>query len=287
MDRAISKFEPQPPIRTGLNRADTEFDGWSSPELTLRSASVRGYLHRHNGKPRQDAVETAYHPRTRTVVFAVADGVSSAPRAELGAVVACQAFVANLIHQLDLGQVIEWQQAVDSTVDALLVEGSRLPGVTAGDPSQIERQLATTLVAGTIWPTDDGMLLTVLQIGDSTAWILDREGYHPLLASKNERPGGVVSNAVSPLPRRPQGPIAQARLNLTPGQVLLVGTDGFGDPLGDGDGLVGELFRHHLLPGPPPAVGLAHLLDFSRELFDDDRTLLALWPLAQARGSSG
>jgi hypothetical protein len=60
--------------------------------------------------------------------------------------------------------------------------------------------------------------------------------------------------------------------------VLLVGTDGFGDPLGDGDGKVGQLFAEHLKMPPPPRA-LAHLLDFSRETFDDDRTLLAIWPL--------
>jgi hypothetical protein len=287
VDTAISDFEPQPPILTGVNRPDTEFDGWSTPELTLRSASVRGYLHRHNGKPRQDAVETAYLPEFGTVVFAVADGVSSAPRAELGATVACRAFVANLVRQLGLRQALDWQHAVDSTIDALLVEGSRLPGVSVGDPSQIERQLATTLVAGTVWPTEGGMLVTLIQIGDSGAWVLDHEGYRPVLASKHDRQGAVVSNAVSPLPRRPPAPVTGTALRFVPGQVLLVGTDGFGDPLGDGDGLVGELFGRHLLAGPPPAVGLAHLLDFSRELFDDDRTLLALWPLPHAWGSSG
>jgi hypothetical protein len=29
---------------------------------------------------------------------------------------------------------------------------------------------------------------------------------------------------------------------------------------------------------PLPGRALAHLLDFSRETFDDDRTLVALWP---------
>ncbi|MGH3832079.1 MAG: hypothetical protein ACRDRS_16810 [Pseudonocardiaceae bacterium] len=61
------------------------------------------------------------------------------------------------------------------------------------------------------------------------------------------------------------------------GTVLLVGTDGFGDPLGDGSGLVGDLFRE-VLASPPPPLGLAHALDFSRETFDDDRTLLVVWP---------
>ena len=58
--------------------------------------------------------------------------------------------------------------------------------------------------------------------------------------------------------------------------VLLVGTDGIGDPLGDGSGKVGELFAR-MLAQPPPPLALAHLLDFSRDTFDDDRTLIAIW----------
>ncbi len=58
---------------------------------------------------------------------------------------------------------------------------------------------------------------------------------------------------------------------------LLIGTDGFGGPLGDGTGPVGRLFAEHLAPSLEPR-GLAHLLDFSRETFDDDRTLLVVWP---------
>jgi hypothetical protein len=30
-------------------------------------------------------------------------------------------------------------------------------------------------------------------------------------------------------------------------------------------------------------LGLAHVIGFSRETFDDDRTLLAVWPNADAR----
>jgi hypothetical protein len=33
-----------------------------------------------------------------------------------------------------------------------------------------------------------------------------------------------------------------------------------------------------VLAEPPPILGLAHAVDFSRETFDDDRTLVAVWP---------
>ena len=85
----------------------------------------------------------------------------------------------------------------------------------------------------------------------------------------------MISSAVSPLPRIPAH-LAVAEFELAADSVLLVGTDGFGDPLGDGDGQIGQLFTQHLTSPPIPRA-LAHLLDFSRETFDDDRTLLAIW----------
>jgi hypothetical protein len=80
-------------------------------------------------------------------------------------------------------------------------------------------------------------------------------------------------------------PVTPIESGLRQDSVLLIGTDGFGDPLGDGDGKVRQLFAGHLA-SPPAARGLAHLLDFSRETFDDDRTLVALWPRAVGGGAA-
>jgi hypothetical protein len=93
----------------------------------------------------------------------------------------------------------------------------------------------------------------------------------------------VISTEVTALPQVPAD-LPQAAVNVPAGRVLLVGTDGFGLPLGDGDGQVGELFARQLV-SPPSPLWLAHVLDFSRETFDDDRTLLAMWPAAIAQGT--
>jgi hypothetical protein len=77
--------------------------------------------------------------------------------------------------------------------------------------------------------------------------------------------------------------VEAVEITVSSGQALLVGTDGFGDPLGGGTGDVGELFSDVLSVGHVPSLlEFAHTLDFSRETFDDDRTLVAVWPFHPA-----
>ena len=122
----------------------------------------------------------------------------------------------------------------------------------------------------------------MIQIGDSSAWVLRDGRYHPLLDQKHDPQAEVITSAVSPLPRIPDY-VKPEHLRLQHDEVLLIGTDGFGDPLGDGDGKVGQLFAGHLAT-PPSGRELAHLLDFSRETFDDDRTLVAVWQRPRRTG---
>ena len=42
--------------------------------------------------------------------------------------------------------------------------------------------------------------------------------------------------------------------SMLPDAVLLIGTDGFGDPLGDGEGKIGHLFAEHLLDRRQPGA---------------------------------
>ncbi|MTE19437.1 hypothetical protein F0L17_09915 [Streptomyces sp. TRM43335] len=277
----IAEFEPRP--TAGLPyRPDTLCDGWSTDRLTVRVASLRGYAHRYDGRPREDDVAVAVHGATGTLVFAVADGVSGAEQPHLGAALACRGVLA----QLDAGAAeTDWRRTVTAAAWQLFLR------VTAGrepapeDRREAERLLATTLVAGTVVPLPAGGLRCRLaRVGDSGAWRLGDDGYERLLAgSADDSAEGVFSSAVTPLPRVPERVESQGA-DLPPGTVLLVGTDGFGDPLGDGTGRVGELFAR-VLRTPPPALAFAHALDFSRETFDDDRTLLAVWPRVPGEGA--
>lgn len=278
----IFDFEPKPP-NSATYRADTICDAWSSDDFTVRMASVRGYSHRYNGLPRQDDAEVAFSPRSGAVIFAVADGVSSATKAHLGARAACEAAVQAIRRELnaDTGQV-DWVAVLDHVVDRMF----RLAAVTLGQnrPTQqaVLDLMATTLVLGYAVPAQNGPGVVLVQIGDTSAWLLRRGQYRSVLAEKHDPRQPVISSTVTPLPCLPDD-INPVTVRLPADGVLLIGTDGFGDPLGDGEGQVGRLFADWLAT-PPPGTAFAHLLDFSRETFDDDRTLVAIWPRAATKG---
>ncbi|MFB7677448.1 protein phosphatase 2C domain-containing protein [Kitasatospora purpeofusca] len=278
VDRPVEPFEPVPPSGPSY-RPDTVFDGWSSEHLTVRLASVRGYAHRFHGRPREDDVAVALHRPSGALVFAVADGVSAAEQPHIGATLACRAAVDFVLAQLDeVGgpEEVAWDRLADHAAWQLAEHAALIRGLPAADVAQAEQLLATTLLAGAAVRVRHGLDVTLVPVGDPGAWVLLDGRF---TAVPGVAPAGgeeVASGAVVALPRRPR-PAVVVRHRVLPDEVLLLGTDGFAGPFGDGTGKVGELFAEHLAAAPEPRA-LAHLLDFSRETFDDDRTLLAIWP---------
>ena len=94
-----------------------------------------------------------------------------------------------------------------------------------------------------------------------------------------EDPDGLIGGGVEALPRHTNPAVAEPRA-LGPEDVLLVCTDGLALPLADGKGEVGRTLTRELA-NPPDIVDFARLLDFSRSTYDDDRTLVAVWPQAR------
>ncbi|MFL6114066.1 MAG: protein phosphatase 2C domain-containing protein [Catenulispora sp.] len=283
VDTPGAEFEPRPPGQYEYDFPDTECDGWSTPDFTVRSASVRGADHRFYRRPRQDAARIAVHEESGAVVFAVADGVSGAADSQLGAVEACRAAIERMLFLLSSGGPLDFDSVAANAALRLrdlaqwrLTSAGRQPTAVAAN------WYATTLVAGVVQTNPAGPQVRVCRVGDSGAWVLDRprRAYQALFGTKTGADTDIVSNAVVPLPHLPEH-VEHTGTPLSPGSVLLVGTDGFGDPLGDGDGQVGALFARHLAV-PPTPLRLAHVLDFSRETFDDDRTLVAVWPASEA-----
>jgi serine/threonine protein phosphatase PrpC len=276
-------------------RPDVVIDGWSTDTMTVRGVSQRGHLHRYNGAPRQDDFALHLLPDGRVIVL-VADGVSGAPQSHIGAsTVTKQA--AEWLHSYlshDTAST-DWLALLKSAAWALTERAQTLLGLDAPDPVRAEEQLATTLACAVVEPTGVHTLRAyVVGAGDSVAWLLSAGRFVEVLAGKAVPANGVASSAVVGLPRVPTE-VTPMIVDIAENDVLLIATDGIGDPLGAGQGAVGDLFREVLTkPSAPSLIEFAHAVDFSRETFDDDRTLVAVWPrrrlsdatMAQARGPS-
>ena len=293
--RPVAEFAPAPPGPwlhhtdvLGGYRPDTVCDGWSTGALTVRLASVRGYSHRYERTPRQDDAVVVAHPPTGAVAFAVADGVSGAAQSHLGATLACQLAVAGVLDALDDGRPIDWPTLFAGTGHQLVAYAQDLLGLSAPEPAQAIALLATALVAGVVHPPGqlgDGATAALARIGDSGGWLLGAGTFHDAFGADGDAAAAepVRTSAVLALPSAAADVAPAVRdFPVPPDAVLLVGTDGFGVPLGKGSGLVGHLFAG-TLARRPTALELAHTLDFSRETFDDDRTLLAIWPDPEPR----
>jgi serine/threonine protein phosphatase PrpC len=269
-------------------RPDVVIDGWSTESITVRGVSQRGHLHRYNGAPRQDDFAVHELPDGRVIVL-VADGVSQAPQSHFGASTAIRTAAEWLAANLgdDLADT-DWLVLLKNAAWALNERAQTLLGLDQPDPVRAEELLATTLVCAVIEPAGAGALRAYLVgAGDSVAWLLSSGNFIEILAGKTVPASGIASSAVVGLPRVPIE-VTPVAVDISADDVLVIATDGIGDPLGTGQGGVGNLFRDVLTgPSVPSLIEFAHAVDFSRETFDDDRTLVAVWPRKQGPAPSG
>lgn len=260
-------------------RPDVVIDGWSTDAMTVRGVSQRGHLHRYSGAPRQDDFAVHQVPGDRVIVV-VADGVSAAGQSHLGASAAVKQAASWLRDRLteDVAQT-DWLTLMKNVAWELSEQAQTLFQLPDPDPVRAEKELATTLVCAVIDPIDSGRLRAhIVSVGDSGTWLLSAGVFTDILCSKAMSGAEIASSAVTGLPWVPKE-LMPAVVEFAQGDVLLIGTDGVGDPLGNGDGGVGNLLREVLGVSPPPSlIEFAHAVDFSREMFDDDRTLVAVWP---------
>lgn len=277
-------IEPKP-IGDGFRslpfRPDSVLDGWSTDWLTVRGASMRGVLHRHNGTPRQDDF-AMHHLADGRVIVVVADGVSQADQSHIGATAAVRYAAQWLQSQMPANTAdTDWTALIKSTAWALTEQVQILLGLPEPDAARAEQELATTLVCAVVEPAAPGWVrVHLLGVGDSAAWVLPagEQLFVPVLGGKDAS-SAVAASTVAGLPRVPMD-LNPSVLQIQRGDVLLVGTDGIGDPLGSGQGAVGDLLRTMVSgPVPPSLLEFARVVDFSRETFTDDRTLVAAWPI--------
>ncbi|MHB1930040.1 MAG: protein phosphatase 2C domain-containing protein [Acidimicrobiales bacterium] len=220
----------------------------------LRATSVAGIRHRLAGAEVEDAY--AWRRAATAIVVAVGDGVGSvagsAAASRRAVHAACDA-AAVLLDREDPGAELVCEEAVTAANVALSSDTG-----------------ATTLVVVVAGPEGE---CTVARVGDSTAMVLAAGEWQPLFP----RPAadGVTTTATAALPDDSPS-VELATCALLPGQALVAMTDGVAEPLHDGPTTVAPALAAGLVE-PPSALGLAALIDFSRQGCHDDRTVVGLW----------
>jgi hypothetical protein len=275
-------------------RRDTVVDGFSltGPEgdeiVRVRAASVRGLSHRWSGQVRQDDYGWRVTKDGRYLVVCVADGVSAGPLSHVAAARAALSgthFLCHLLLEHDPAS-LPWDRLLADVAHDIVENGARMLWADVGDPAEIpvravaEQMATTALFAIFDLRAVDGVHdVTLVPVGDSSAWVLTADGeWTPRQPVKNAG-AEVHSSAVFALPMTPTRPVVPIRTCVRAGEVLVLMTDGVGDPLGGGGGEVGR-FLADAWRRPPADLEFAAQVGFVRKTFDDDRTAFAVWPVA-------
>jgi hypothetical protein len=286
-------------------RPDTVIDGGRLNGITFRATSQRGLGHQQLGTPRQDAYLVRPTPDRRWLVGCVADGVSEAKLSHEAADMVCQETTSRLARALsdvvaveaagwdDIAMGLPWQEAIDAAsvaVSQAARQAVRERLVRGGDDDELREfderawgddaarkvmsSTAVIFVVDTMVAPGAGHAAAIaVAAGDSAALLLSGGEWSPMSAVKNA--GSIIaSSAVEPLPRGVH--VRPRAFFLESGQTLAVVTDGLGDPLGSGGGVVGS-FLATMWRTPPDLLEFAQQVAFYRKTFTDDRTAVVIW----------
>ncbi|HEU5470197.1 MAG TPA: protein phosphatase 2C domain-containing protein [Actinophytocola sp.] len=287
--RAARAVIPQPdrrfPFRPAIVLDGVRIEGSSDAGgLEVRAASRRGLSHQYYGTTRQDEFGFLVTQDRRWLVVSVADGVSAGEYSHRAAEIVTREGCTRIAGLLTgvAPAALDWN-AVLGEVSAVVVGQVRaeldLPGA---DLRQVaDRAAATALFAVVAVDPDDGggRTVHVMSLGDTSAWLLHSERetrWTPLQAVKNAG-AAVASSATAAVPLIPRELPPPVAARLDQDGVLVLMTDGVGDALGGGTGEVGD----HLARAwqrPPDPLNFAAQVGFARRSYDDDRTVVAVWP---------
>ena len=223
--------------------------GGSTEWCTLRAASVAGVRHRLAGEPSEDSY--AWSAGEERLALAVTDGLGSVDGSRQAATAAARTAVEVAVGDAD-----------DPVVAGIRAANQACTGGGA-----------TTLVLAVV--ERDGRV-EVARVGDSTVLLVQSDGatWKDLFRPAADDDETVdVSTAALPADD-PQ--TERTSLNLTPGEVLVLASDGIGDPWRDGPTTVAPAFAALVAARPAP-LELARMADFSRQGCHDDRTIVLLW----------
>ncbi|NGY58094.1 protein phosphatase 2C domain-containing protein [Lentzea sp. NEAU-D13] len=284
------------PDETAWDRKDTVLDAFALRDgrtrlVEVRAASVRGLAHRAYGRVRQDEYGFRRTADGRYLVICVADGVSSGELSHKAAMLVTRWGTKWLTGLLDRTEPadLQWGQFVRGVATQIekygrkLLRGREDIDAEKCDLRDVAHKLATTVLYAVVdlRAVDGAHTAHVVTVGDTSAWVL-REGgrWEPQEAVKNDG-AEVFSASVHALPLPPATDPVPVRTTIRAGEALVLMTDGIGDPLGQGTGPVGRFLADVWARPPASGVEFAAQIGFARKSFDDDRTVVAVWPVSQ------
>ena len=284
---AASRVVPKPDERH-WHRPDTVLDGVviagadRLPALDLRAASVRGLAHREYGRVRQDSYAFRVTSDHRYLLVGVADGVGAGSLSHVAADIAMIEGTRLLSEMLAGAEPdrLPWDRLFAELAGMIIKAGrSWLPRDGATTEREIASWMATTALFGVIELNreNDEYPVHLVRVGDCSAWLLRADGsWAPQQAIKNADEE-IHTSATAALPVIGGALPPPVRTALRPGEALVLMSDGVGDPLVDGAGEVGRVLSG-AWQRPPRDVDFAAQVGFAKRTYDDDRTVVAVWP---------
>ncbi|WP_412541786.1 protein phosphatase 2C domain-containing protein [Longispora sp. K20-0274] len=246
--------------------SDTTLEAGRIGGVEVRAAATRGPSHRYYGEARQDAVGVC-PVGDRYLVVAVADGVGSAPKSDLGASTA----VAEALRFLS-DALLEVPDVPEAVTGCFASAAEEVRSRDA-DPAQLSTTMTVAILD--LNPTIEGYAFHVAQLGDSPAYTLSGGVFRELFAGS----GSEVHNAaVRSLPAHDHPDLVVSG-RIAAGEALVLATDGLGNPLGFAE--VAE-YLADAWRTPPGPIEFLYQLQFRRKTFDDDRSAVVLWAMEPA-----
>jgi hypothetical protein len=276
-------------LRPGsTNPPDTVLDGGSLGPIEVRAASVCGLAHRQSGKARQDAYAVSADPGGVWLVVAVADGVSAGALSHEAATIVARHGVRQLTARLTdrHPRDVDWYELFSALAHGVLASGVRTlsrgqASGTSPSPADVALAMSTTVTFVAYATRADGARreVSVAWWGDSPAWEVSPDGAWTNLSAVKSPVDGISRSDVAALPYLPPSAehLPVRHLTVAADARVLVMSDGVGDPLGDGTGEVAAALARMWRQPPRPLV-FADQVGFGRKSYDDDRTVVAIWP---------
>ncbi|MFD3308179.1 protein phosphatase 2C domain-containing protein [Streptomyces sp. NPDC058694] len=263
---------PETPAQPGMV-ADSAVLG----DLQIRAASVVGPAHRGRGIPRQDAYRMGPGAGEGHFVAAVADGMSDSRHSDVGANVAVAAMVVALREALDEHRELERIDAKQIFL-AAAAQMYRTAEQRGWDPDEVRAVAVAAVVPARVAP-GSRRHVWLASLGDASAWRLREQRWEQLIGDEK---GGLDAGSVDCFLPHDPGRVDYRVLELLPGDVLALTSDGVADALATVPGAEGwfaERWR------TAPAVGDFLLqVGFEQTQMQDDRTAVVVWcPEAEPR----